>query len=95
VATARRETPEETSVAAGELTDLGHIDYKKCRQRIFCFAGPAPAGAAPHPASWEVDRAEFLPIAKTCRLIHPDQAEFLDRLLAMLGEGDRGLFLTA
>ena len=86
-ATARRETLEETGVAAGELTELGHIDYKKSRKRIFCFAGPAPEGAAPRCASWEVDCAEFVPIAEARRLIHPDQAEFLDRLLAMLGEG--------
>src|SRR5271168_5244524 len=41
-ATARRETVEETGVTAGALTELGHIDYKKSRKRILCFAGPAP-----------------------------------------------------
>jgi predicted NUDIX family NTP pyrophosphohydrolase len=75
-------------VATGGLTDLGHIDYKKSRKRIFCFAGPAPAGAEPQVASWEVDQAEFLPLEEARRLIHPDQAEFLDRLLAMLGGGE-------
>jgi predicted NUDIX family NTP pyrophosphohydrolase len=85
--TARRETLEETGVTAGELTYVGYIEYKKSRKRIFCFAGPAPLGAEPRVASWEVDRAEFLPMAEARRLIHPDQAAFLDRLLAMLGGG--------
>src|SRR5262245_7414941 len=82
--TARRETLEETGVTAGELLDLGHIDYTKSRKRIFCFAGPAPADAEPHCASWEVDQACFLPLAKARELIHPDQAAFLDRLEARL-----------
>jgi predicted NUDIX family NTP pyrophosphohydrolase len=60
-AAARRETWEETGVrVAGSLIDLGFIDYKKSRKRIFAFAGPAPDDATPHCASWEVDRAEFL-----------------------------------
>ena len=78
--TARRETLEETGVAAGELVEIGHIDYKKSRKRIFCFAGPAPADAAPRCASWEVDQACFVPLARARELIHPDQAPFLDRL---------------
>jgi predicted NUDIX family NTP pyrophosphohydrolase len=82
--TARRETREETGVEAGELIDLGHIDYKKSKKRIFCFAGPAPEGAAPRCASWEVDQACFVPMARARQLIHPDQAEFLDRLEARL-----------
>src|SRR5947209_17938419 len=49
---ARRETLEETGVVAGELIDLGYIDYTKSRKRVFCFAGPAPADAAPRLASW-------------------------------------------
>src|SRR5205085_7558669 len=52
--TARRETLEETGVRAGELVSLGHADYRKSRKRIHCFAGPAPEGAAPQVASWEV-----------------------------------------
>src|SRR2546422_8661204 len=48
---ARRETREETGVEAGELIDLGHIDYTRSRKRIFCFAGPAPDGCAPRCAS--------------------------------------------
>jgi predicted NUDIX family NTP pyrophosphohydrolase len=82
--TARRETLEETGVEAGELIDLGHIDYTRSRKRVHCFAGPAPAEAAPRCASWEVDQACFVPIERARQLIHPDQAPFLDRLLARL-----------
>jgi predicted NUDIX family NTP pyrophosphohydrolase len=82
--TARRETLEETGVEAGELAEIGHIDYTKSRKRIFCFAGPAPAGAAPRCASWEVDQACFVPLARARELIHPDQAPFLDRLEELL-----------
>src|SRR5437016_6190916 len=53
--TARRETIEETGVIPGALTYLGFIDYQKSAKRVHCFAGPAPAGAAPSCASWEVD----------------------------------------
>lgn len=79
-AAARRETLEETGVAAGELVELGYVDYTKSRKRIFAFAGPAPADAAPRCASWEVDRAEFVPLDRARELLHPDQAAFLDRL---------------
>jgi|SRR6516225_5691107 predicted NUDIX family NTP pyrophosphohydrolase len=83
-ATARRETLEETGVIAGALASLGKIEYRKSRKHVFCFAGPAPSDAAPHPASWEVDRAEYIPLEKARTLIHPDQAVFLDRLLQQL-----------
>jgi predicted NUDIX family NTP pyrophosphohydrolase len=83
-ATARRETLEETGAVAGALVELGFIDYTKSRKRVHCFAGPAPADTAPHPASWEVDQARFVPLDEARKLIHPDQAAFLDRLLAHL-----------
>ena len=86
-ATARRETLEETGVTAGALVPLGHVDYRKSRKRIHCFAGPAPADAAPHSASWEVDQARFLPLDEGRRLLHPDQTVFLDRLLEHLEQG--------
>ena len=83
---ARRETMEETGVViAGTLVDLGHIEYKKSRKRVHCFAGPAPDGAAPRTASWEVDQARFVTIAEARQLIHPDQQAFLDRLEKHLG----------
>jgi predicted NUDIX family NTP pyrophosphohydrolase len=84
--TARRETLEETGVSAGELSPLGHIDYRKSRKRIHCFGGPAPGDAQPRCASWEVDQAQFLPIARAREILHPDQVPFLDRLLEMLKE---------
>ena len=82
---ARRETREETGVVVeGPLAELGWIDYTKSKKRIFCFAGEAPAGPAPRCASWEVDRAEFVPMARAREIIHPDQRPFLDRLEKLL-----------
>ena len=86
--TARRETLEETGVVAVELVDLSSIDYKKSRKRVHAFAGEAPADAAPRPASWEIDQAAFLPLDEARLRIHPDQAPFLDRLLALLDGSD-------
>ena len=83
---ARRETREETDVAAGELLPLGDITYTKSHKQIHCFAGPAPEGAEPDCPSWEVDRAEFVPIDEARKMLHPDQVPFLDRLLEQLGE---------
>ncbi|MBX9677625.1 MAG: NUDIX domain-containing protein [Gemmataceae bacterium] len=82
--TARRETREEAGVEAGELVPLGSITYQKSRKEIHAFAGPAPADAAPRCASWEVDCAEFVPMDEARKRIHPDQAAFLDRLIAHL-----------
>ncbi|MGE0872273.1 MAG: NUDIX domain-containing protein [Kofleriaceae bacterium] len=85
-ATARRETLEETGlIVTGPLVDLGHVDYTRSRKRVHAFAGPAPEGAAPRCASWEVDKAEFIEITRARRVIHPDQAALLDRLLRHLG----------
>lgn len=80
---ARRETREEAGVEAGELVELGFIDYSKSRKRVHAFAGEA-AGQTPQCASWEVDRAEFLPLAEAARVIHPDQQPFLKRLAEKL-----------
>lgn len=82
--TARRETLEETGVVPGKLTPLGHIQYRKSGKRVHAFAGPAPADAVPALASWEIDQARFMPIDEARTLIHPDQAEFLDRLEARM-----------
>ena len=83
-AAARRETFEETDVRAGDLHALGHIVYQKSRKQVHCFAGPAPADAAPRTASWEVDQACFVPLERARELIHPDQRAFLDRLVEYL-----------
>lgn len=85
--TARRETMEETGVVvAGPLVALGFVDYTRSRKRVHGFAGPAPDGAAPSCASWEVDKAEFIEITRARRIIHPDQAALLDRLLSHLAD---------
>jgi predicted NUDIX family NTP pyrophosphohydrolase len=83
-AAARREVMEETGVTVGPLVALGHVDYTRSRKRVHAFVGPAPTDAAPHCASWEVDKVEFIEITRARRIIHPDQAIFLDRLLIYL-----------
>jgi predicted NUDIX family NTP pyrophosphohydrolase len=87
---ARRETIEETGVVAGELVDLGFIDYTKSKKRIYCFAGPAPVGAEPRCASWEVDQACFLPLERAREVLHPEQVAFLDRLVEKVRAGLAG-----
>jgi predicted NUDIX family NTP pyrophosphohydrolase len=80
--TARRETMEETGVVvAGPLVALGFVDYTRSRKRVHGFAGPAPDACSPSCASWEVDKAEFIEITRARRIIHPDQAALLDRLI--------------
>lgn len=83
-AAARRETVEETGLIAGELVDLGFVDYTKSRKRIFCFAGIAAADWTPTCASWEIDKAEFLSLDNAKEVIHDDQREFLIRLEMLL-----------
>lgn len=83
--TARRETQEEAGVTAGDLVALGHIDYSKSKKRVYCFAGPAPVDANPHPASWEIDQAQFFPLREARKLLHPEQCPFLDRLVGLIG----------
>ena len=89
-ATARRETYEETGVIAGELIAIGETVLKKSRKRIQAFAGPAPADAVPTCASWEVDRAEFVPVDLARERLHPDQAIFIDHLIALLSSAGAG-----
>jgi 8-oxo-dGTP diphosphatase len=85
-ATARRETWEETGLQIdGPLVNLGYVDYTRSKKRVHGFAAKAPDGAAPRCASWEVDKAEFIEITRARRIIHPDQAALLDRLLTHLG----------
>ena len=71
-------------MVAGALHALGFIDYVKSKKRVYAFAGAAPADAVPRCASWEVDKADFVPIARARELLHLDQQIFLDRLTAML-----------
>lgn len=84
-ATARRETREETDIeVTGALIALGSIKYQQSRKEVHAFAGPAPEGASPRCASWEIDGCRFMPLAEARERIHPDQAGFLDRLAAHL-----------
>ncbi|CAN5725058.1 NUDIX domain-containing protein [soil metagenome] len=85
-ATARRETLEETGLDITQpLTDLGFVDYTRSKKRVHAYAGQAPDGASPRCASWEVDKAEFIEITRARRIIPPDQAALLDRLVRHLG----------
>jgi predicted NUDIX family NTP pyrophosphohydrolase len=84
--TARRETEEEAGVSAGPLHSIGSVDLARSRKRIHGFAGPAPEDADPRCASWEVDRAQFIPLERARLLLHPAQATFLDRLLSTLDQ---------
>jgi predicted NUDIX family NTP pyrophosphohydrolase len=82
---ARRETREETGIEVkGPLLSLESITYVKSRKTVYCYAAPAPEGAAPACASWEIDGAEFMPIEEARSRIHPDQRPFLDRLIQAL-----------
>jgi predicted NUDIX family NTP pyrophosphohydrolase len=81
---ARRETEEEAGIRPGKLVPLGSIDYVKSRKRVHCFTGSAPEGSEARCASWEIDCAEFVPLAEARAKLHPDQVPFLDRLSALL-----------
>ena len=93
-ATARRETREETGIIAGPLVGIGHVDYTRSKKRVHAFAGPAPTAQAPSCASWEVDKAEFIEISRARRIIHPDQAAFLERLERLLAAGDAPVLVS-
>jgi len=86
-----RETSEEAGVKldVGSLKSLGHIEYTKSRKRVHAFAVEGLSDAAPQPACWEIDRAEFMPLDEARKRIHPDQGPFLDRLEALLNSQSR------
>ncbi len=81
---ARRETKEETGVTAQDVVSLGSVSYRRIRKQIHVFAGRVDETCQPTCASWEVDRAEFIPLELAYTLIHPDQAPLLDRLREIL-----------
>ena len=87
-ATARRETLEETGIeVTGPLVSLGLIKYSKSGKVIHAFAGPAITDIEPSCASWEIDQARFVPLKEARRLLHPEQAVFLDRLVERIESG--------
>jgi predicted NUDIX family NTP pyrophosphohydrolase len=80
-AAARRETIEETGVAAGALELLGTIEYRKSRKRIHCFFGPALDAHEPRAGGdFEIAEARFVALQEARRLLHPDQRAFVDML---------------
>ncbi len=80
-----RETREETGMRPdGPLVPLGSITYKKSRKTVHGFAAPADPSIEPTTASWEVDRAEFVPLDRARELLHPDQVPLVDRLEELL-----------
>lgn len=83
---ARRETLEETGIICGELTTLGHVEYTKSRKRVHCFVGKAPLDQEPSCASWEIDKAEFVSIARANEIMHADQKRLLDLFEAYLAK---------
>lgn len=86
-AAARRETMEETGVIVVDaLVGLGYVDYTRSKKRVHAFCGEAPLACAPRCTSWEVDKAEFIEVSRARRIIHPDQATLIDRLLKFLAE---------
>ncbi|MHB8618606.1 MAG: NUDIX domain-containing protein [Chloroflexota bacterium] len=82
---ALRETLEETGVVVEEpLVSLDFVIYRGGK-RVHGFCAPAPVGAEPSCASWEVDRAEFFPISEARIILHAAQKAFVNRLERHLG----------
>jgi predicted NUDIX family NTP pyrophosphohydrolase len=80
-AAARREVLEETGVnVTGDVVSIGYIDYVKSRKRVHAWAAPLPRGAVPKCASWEIDKAQMFATDDARKVIHRDQAAFIDRL---------------
>jgi predicted NUDIX family NTP pyrophosphohydrolase len=83
---ARRELWEETHVKAPEkLESLGNVTYKS-KKKVHCYCGEAPANTRPKCDTWEVDRAEFMPLEEAEKLLHDAQKEFIRRLRKHIGE---------
>jgi len=83
---AARETREETGIQCRILGALGEAVLQKSRKRILGFLAEAvtpPENPRLEPASWEVDRVEFLSADEARSRIHPDQAVFIDRAVAL------------
>ena len=87
-ACARRETEEETGLRCRILAPLGEVRYTRGRKTVHAFLAeplaPVPSPTL-EPASWEVDRVEFVPAGEARAKLHPDQRAFLDRAAEALG----------
>lgn len=80
---ARRETREETGIETGRLVYLGEVRYTKSGKQIHGFAGLVSNDQTPCCASWEIDRAEFVPIDRAESLLHPEQWPLVEKLLLL------------
>lgn len=80
-----RETYEETQVVAPtDLSYIGVETYRSGKKRVHCFAGKAPEDAKPFPTSWEVDKAEFVEASEATKMLHPQQAGFVVKLVSLV-----------
>lgn len=84
--TAVREVAEEIGIDASKKEtksggdfDLGSITYKSGRKRVRCFA--LMVHQEPAVSSWEIDKVEWFTVEEAKKAIHPDQAQFVDRLV--------------
>jgi len=92
-AAAVRETREETGVECEITAPLGCIDYARSRKTVVGFLARPLAAPSSHvlaPASWEVDRVEYVTFERARDLLHPDQRPFLDRALEELARSTAG-----
>ena len=80
---ALRELKEETGVTAGDAEFLGSVIYPTNKKEVSCFFGKGDS-QEPKPNSWEVDKAEYVPINKAEEVINKTQREFILRLKGKL-----------
>jgi 8-oxo-dGTP diphosphatase len=78
-----RETREETGVEARVVASLGSVRYAKSPKDVHAFLAE-PLGAPPQdmvlaPASWEVDRVEYVTADDARVVLQHDQRAFIDR----------------
>ncbi len=78
-----RETREETGVDARIIAPLGHVRYAKSPKDVHAYLaeplGNPPRDSVLTPASWEVDRVEYVTADGARALLQHDQRAFIDR----------------
>lgn len=81
VEAAVRETLEETGVKIDKelLKNYGYVTYKS-KKVVHCYMAKVENSTEAAPASWEVDKVEFVELEKAKEIIHPKQLYFLDKL---------------
>jgi len=79
---ARRETLEEAGVLPPpELTYYGYVRQVKSGRVVHCFAGAALPDSDPYDATWEIDKAAFLPLAEALECVYPANRVFIRMLI--------------